>query len=92
MKYWQLKNTEISLAESHFWPTWKLDFSQARSFCKKMLMDYKNFHFTPIPGKTNDLIFYTVFGPFLTISDHFCPMGIFFQKIQLCHTQLYMGP
>ena len=62
-----------------------------------MLMNHKNFYFTQIPDKTNDVIFLKkskdhVFGPFLTIFGHFCLMGIFFQKIQLSHTQLYMGP
>ena len=56
VKYWRLKNTEISLAESHFWITWELDFSQACSF-RRMLMNHKNFHFTQIPEKTNDVIF-----------------------------------
>ena len=56
VKYWRLKNTEISLAESHFWLTWEPNFSQVCSFCR-MLMNHKNFHFTQIPDKTNDLIF-----------------------------------
>ena len=56
VKYWRLKNTEISLAESHFWITWELDFSQACSF-RRMLMNHKNFRFTQIPDKTNDMIF-----------------------------------
>ena len=33
-----------------------------------------------------------VFGPFFTIFCHYCLMGIFFQKVRLYHTQLYMGP
>ena len=32
------------------------DFSQACSFCR-MLMNHKNFRFTQIPDKTNDMIF-----------------------------------
>ena len=36
--------------------TWEPDFSQACSFCI-MLMNHKNFHFTQIPDKTNDVIF-----------------------------------
>ena len=43
-----------------------------------MLMDNKNFRFTPIPDKTNDLIFLK--SPktlFWVIFAHFCPMGIF---------------
>ena len=47
-----------------------------------MLMNHKNFRFTQIPPKTNDMIFLkspkTLFwGPFLTIFGRFCPMGIF---------------
>ena len=86
VKYWRLKNTEISLAESHF--------SQACSF-RRMLMNHKNFHSTQIPDKTNDAIFLSPktmflghFWPFLVI----LPDGDFFLKIWLCHTQLYMGP
>ena len=57
VKYWRLKNTEISLVESHFLAiTWEPDFSQAYSF-RKMLMNHKNFHFTQILDKTNDVIF-----------------------------------
>ena len=78
LKYWRLKNTEISLAE-----IWQADFSQACSFCR-MLINHKNYYFTQIPDKTNDVIFLkslkTIFGPFLTIFGHFCPMGIFFIK------------
>ena len=46
MKYWQLKNTEISLIdrEPFLATTLEPDLSQACSF-------------TPIPAKTNDLIF-----------------------------------
>ena len=40
-----------------------------------------NFRFTQIPDKTNDMIFLksknAVFGPFLTIFGHFCPMSQF---------------
>ena len=51
------------------------------------------FDFTQIPDKTNDMIFFKSsktmflghFWPFL-------PDGNFFQKIQLCHLQLYMTP
>ena len=61
-----------------------------------MLMNHKNFHFTQIPDKTNNVIFLK--SPktmFWAIFDHFWSFlldGDFFQKIQLCHTQLYMGP
>ena len=94
VKYWQLKNAEISLAE---WEpfltiTWEPDFSQARSFCR-MLINHKNFHFTQIPDKTNDMIFLKSPKPcFWAIFDHSLPDGNFFQKIRLCHTQLYMDP
>ena len=58
-----------------------------------MLMNHKNFHFKQILEKTNDVIFLkspkTIFwGHFLP----FLPDGDIFQEIQLCHTQLYMGP
>ena len=82
------------MAESLFWLTWDPDFSQTCSFCR-MLMNHKNFHFKQIPDKTNDMIFLKSpktmflghFGSFLVI----LPDGDFFQKIWLCHTQLYMG-
>ena len=72
--------------------TWELDFSQACSF-HRMLMNHKNFHFTQIPDKTNDMIFLK--SPKTMFLGHFWPFlpdGDFFQKIQLCHTQLYMDP
>ena len=58
-----------------------------------MSMNHMNFHFTQTQDKTNDVIFLKSpktmflghFGPFL-------PNGDFFQKIQLCYTQLFMGP
>ena len=56
-------------------------------------MDHKNFRFTPILEKTNDLIFLK--SPKTLFLGHFwsfLPDGIFFQIIRLCHTQLYMGP
>ena len=46
-----------------------------------MLKDHKNFRFTPIPDKTNDMIFLK--SPktlFLDHFGHFCPMGIFSKK------------
>ena len=52
VKYWWLKNTEISLAKRHFWP----DFSQACSFCRRMLINHKKFHLTKIPEKTKTFI------------------------------------
>ena len=78
VKCWLLKNTEISLAESHFLAiTWEPDFSQACSFCR-MLMNHKKFHFTQIPEKTNDMIFLK--SPKTTFLGHFCQMRIFSKK------------
>ena len=80
VKYWRLKNTEISFLTI----TWEPDFSQACSFCR-MLMNHKNFHFTQIPDKTNDVIFLkspeTMFlGHFLTIFGQFWQMRTFFEE------------
>ena len=50
-EYWNLIGQEPFLAI-----TWEPDFSQACSF-RRMLMNHKNFHFTQIPDKTNDIIF-----------------------------------
>ena len=83
-EYWNLIGREPFLAI-----TWEPDFSQACSFCR-MLMNHKNFHFTQIPDKTNDMIFLKSpktmflghFWPFLVI----LPVGDFFQRIRLCHT------
>ena len=78
---------------SHFLDiTWEPDFCQACSFCR-MLMNHTNFHYIQIPDKTMYVIllkssktmFLGHFWPFL-------PDGDFFQKIRLCHTQLYMDP
>ena len=66
--------------------TWELDFSQACSFCR-MLMNHNNFHFTQVPDKTNNMIFLQ--SPKTMFLGHF---GKLFQKIRLCHTQLYMDP
>ena len=69
--------------------TWEPDFSQACSF-RKMLMNYKNFHFTQIPYKTNDVIFFK--RPKTMFLGHFWPFwsflydGDFSQKIWLSHT------
>ena len=94
MKYWWLKNTKISLAESHFLAiTWEPDFSQACSFCR-MLMNHKNFHFTQIPEKTNDVIFlkspktlfFGQFWPFLII---FAWSSSVTKNPALSHTTIY---
>ena len=42
--------------EQHLALTWEPDFSQACSF-RRILMNRKNFCFTQIPDKTNDVIF-----------------------------------
>ena len=42
--------------------TWEPDFSQVYSF-RRMSMNHKNFHFTQIPDKTNDIIFLKVQKP-----------------------------
>ena len=56
-------------------------------------MNHKNFHFIQIPDKTNDLIFLK--SPKTMFLGHFWSFlsdGNSFQKTQLCHTQLHMGP
>ena len=86
-EYWNLIGQEAFLVI-----TWELDFFQACSFCR-MLMNHNNFHFTQIPDKANDAIFLK--SPKTMFLGHFrsfLPDGDFFQKIQLCHTQLSMGP
>ena len=77
-EYWNLIGREPFLSL-----TWELDFSQAWSF-RRMLINHKNFDFTQIPDKNNTM-FLGHFGLFLPNAD-------VFQKIQLCHTQLYMAP
>ena len=89
-EYWNLIGQEPFLAI-----TWEPDFSQACSF-RRMLMNYKNFHFTQIPDKTNDMIFLKSpktlflghFWPFLTI---FAQWGFFPNNPALSHITLY-GP
>ena len=93
VKYWRLKNTEISLAFLAI--TWEPDFFKACSF-RRMLMNHKNFHFTQIPDKTNDPIFLkspkTIFlghfWPFLVI---FARWGFFTKNPALSHVTRY-GP
>ena len=95
VKYWRLKNTEVSWSESFFLAiTWETDFSQAYSF-RRMLMNHQNFHSTQIPDKTNNMIFLkSLKTMFLGHFDHFwsfLPNGDFFRKIRLCHAQQFMG-
>ena len=66
--------------------TWEPDFSQACSFCS-MLMSHRNYHFTKIPDKTNDVIFLK--SSETMFLGHLCPMRIFFHKIWLSHTTIY---
>ena len=86
-EYWNLIGRERFLSL-----TWELDFSQTCSF-RRMLMNHKNFDFTQISDKTNDVIFFK--SSKTMFLGHFWPFlsdGNFFQKIQLCHTQVYMAP
>ena len=85
-EYWNLIGREQFLAI-----TWELDFFQACRFCR-MLINHKNFRFTQIPDKANDMIFLksrkTLFlGHFWP----FFPDGDFFQKFRLSHKTIY-GP
>ena len=89
-EYWNLIGRELFLAI-----TWEPDFSQACSFCR-MLINHKNFHFTQIPGKTNDMIFLKspktmhlaiFYFFFFFFFFFFLPNGDFFPKIlALPHT------
>ena len=89
-KYWNLIGWEPFSAI-----TWGPDFSQACSF-RRMLMNHKNFHFTQIPDKNNDVIFLKSpktmflghFWPFLVI---FARWGFFPKNPALSHTTIY-GP
>ena len=89
-EYWNLIGRKPFLAI-----IWLPDFSQASSFCR-MLMNHKNFHFTQIPDKTNDVIFLKSpktmflghFWPFLVI---FAQWGFFPKNPALSHTTIY-GP
>ena len=89
-EYWNLTDWEPFLPM-----TWEPDFSQTSSF-RRMLMNHRNFHFTQIRQKTNDVIFLKSpetmflghFWPFLVI----CAWLVFFpKKIQLSHKTIY-GP
>ena len=82
-EYWNLIGRETFLAI-----TWEPDFSQACSF-RRILMNHKNFHFTQIPDKTNDVIFLK--SPKTMFLGHFCLMGIFSKKYG-GRKRRYMGP
>ena len=71
-EYWNLIGREPFLAI-----TWEQDFSQACSFCR-MLMNHKNFHFTQIPDKTNDMIFLK--SPKTMFLGHFWPFLVIFAQ------------
>ena len=59
-----------------------------KNFFHRMLMNHKNFCFTPIPDKTNDVIFLEVPKPsFWTIFGHFARWP-FFTKKKGCHKEL----
>ena len=87
-EYWNLIGREQFLAI-----TWEPDFSQACSFCR-MLMNHKNFHFTQIPDKTNDVIFLKSpktmflghFWPFLVI---FAWWGFFPKNLAVTHNYIW---
>ena len=87
-EYWNL------IEQEPFWAiTWEPDFSQACSFCR-MLMNHKNFHFTQIPDKTNDMIFLKSpktlflghFWPFLVI---FAWWGFFPKNLAVTHNYIW---
>ena len=87
VKYWQLKNTEISLVESFGYNlvikntiislviTWEPDFSRECCF-RRMLMNHKNYRFTQIPDKTKGEIFLK--SPKTLFLGHFWPFLVIF--------------
>ena len=71
--------------------TWEPDLSQARTF-RRMLIDYKNFGFTPFPDK-NDFL-KSPETLFLAIFDHFRSFlydGDFSKNIRLKHAHPHVG-
>ena len=87
-EYWNLIGWGPFLAIA-----WESDFSQACSFCR-MLMNHKNFHFTQIPDKTNDAIFFkspkTLFwGHFQQFLVIFARWRFFPKNLALSHTTIY---
>ena len=84
-EYWDLLGREPILAI-----TWEPDLFQACSF-HRLLMNHKNFSFTQIPDKTNDMIFLK--SPktlFLGHFWHFLTLWRFFQKNPvLSHITIY---
>ena len=81
--------------EPFLYLTWELDFSQAYIFCR-MLMNHKNFDFTRIPDKTNDVIFLKspktmLLGHFWTILVIFARWEFFPKNLALSDITIY-GP
>ena len=80
VKYWWLKNTEISLAESHFGYNLRTRFFTSIQF-SQILMNHKNFHFTQIPDKTKGVILKTMlWGHFWSFFVIFTRWGFFSKK------------
>ena len=71
-EYWNLIGWEPFLAI-----TWEPDFSQACSFCR-MSTNRRNFHFTKIPDKTNEVIFLK--SPEAMFLGHFWPFLVILTK------------
>ena len=93
VKYWQLKNTEISLAKPFLAITREPGFSQARSF-SSMLINHKNFHLTQIPDKTNDMSFLKsqknlFLGHFWTFLVIFAQWGFFPNYLAQSHITIW---
>ena len=83
-EYWNLIGWEPFLAI-----TWEPDFSQACCFCR-MLINHKDFHFTQISDKNNDMFLKSPKTMFLGHFWSFMPDGDFFQKNPaLSHTAVY---
>ena len=89
--YWWNIDWKLIGREPFLSITWEPNFSQACSF-RRMLMNYKNFHLTQIPDKTNHAIFLK--SPKTMFLAHFWPFFVIFAQWGFfpCHTQLYMGP
>ena len=70
LSQWNLIGRETLLAV-----TWEPDFSRVCSF-RRMLMNHKNFHFTQIRDKTNDILFLK--SPETMFLSHFWPFLVIF--------------
>ena len=90
LEFWQIKNTEISLAKNILGYNLRTRFFPSmQSFCR-MLMNHRNFCFTQIPDKTNDMIF--LGSPkTLRILVTFAQWGLFPKILALSHITIY-GP